>query len=455
MNKFLASILFLSMCLLVSCGDDSLIRESEGELHQYVYGVPDRYAGNIVGNFAPLGNLYIEQGQTVRFYAGYSNGEQIYIDETLQQYYGGHSWIIGDEDYNLNTFRHTFNSAGEVVGSLETVDLYGDTLRNEFHIYVNTPNSIELTYPYDGYNQASPELNQQQPLYWTIHGIDPWETALCQVFASYYRDSVWDKPIGYVDCNSYALLTGSLLDSVAYHENKNVAQDSSFTLYWAIILQTQIETGKRERDSSSIFHFSTRILSDSSTIRIPIVYDRYRDNALLQTQVHLITAKGDTLKTLVNESPSGTVTAKVEAQTGLKIFIEEMFRKEYAPESTTIDISPYTVLELDTVRLGDAIPPQIAPFAPTISIKDSIAFLVYDDGSGINPSKLKVVVNRDTVESDFHTPMLLFKAKCTLACNVKIIGEDYARNPLPQVYWYIENKSNTYTISGPFASEEP
>ena len=116
-----------------------------------------------------------------------------------------------------------------------------------------------------------------------------------------------------------------------------------------------------------------------------------------------------------------------------------------------VDIPANSVQTLDTIFLTDKVAPQISPFLDTISPADSIQYLVYDDGSGINASRLNVLVDGDTIPSDFRSPTLLFRFKCKFSCKVEILGEDNARNPLPQMHWFIENKSSYYTITGPYS----
>ena len=204
-------------------------------------------------------------------------------------------------------------------------------------------------------------------------------------------------------------------------------------------------------DTSEIFHFSTKIQNDSSTLKIPVAYSRFRSNAYLESNVYLISADGDTLEKHTSEERAYTVTTKVKAQSRLKILVKETLRKEYAAESIMVDIPANTVQMLDTIFLTDKITPQVAPFLDTISPADSIQYLVYDDGSGINEAKLFVLVDGDTISSNYRAPMLLFKTKCRLNCKVEILGEDNAHNPLPQEHWYIENKSSYYTITGPYS----
>ncbi len=451
MNRKTLIILASANLFLADCSDDHLASGSGNRLQQYVYAVPDGYAGDIVNNADPLGDLYLEQGQTIRFYAAYGIEKSIFTDEALQQYYGGCSWTIGKKHFNLTNFRYTFVVPGQVNGSLETVDLFGDTIHNDFRIHVNTPNGITLLFPYNGYNQADPSPSQQLPLRWSIQGRDPWETMTCQVFVSDSPDSVWSNYLGSVGCDDEIALTGSLLDLSDPELEKAVARDSSFTLYWGVKLVTQSESGRTYLDTSDIFHFSTKILNDSSTLKIPVSYSRYRSNAFLESTVYLISADGDTLEKHAANERSYTVTTKVKAQSRLKILVRESLRTEYSAESTTIDIPASTVQILDTLFLTDKVNPQVSSFLDTISPADSIQYLVYDDGSGINTSKLIVIVDGDTVPNNYRPPTLLFKAKCRLNCKVEIFGEDNARNPLPQVHWLIENKSSYYAITGPFS----
>lgn len=447
-----ANLFALTACalILLACGDH-LADEDTPVLQQYVFASTSMYSEDIPNYYDPIGDLYVEQGQSIRFYAGYSVGGKIHTDEALQQYYGGLLWKIGDDYYNLNSFRYTFDAPGEIEGSLETTDIFDDTLRNTFRIHVNTPSAIAIQYPYNGFNQADPTDDQELPLRWNVSGIDSWEAAQCLIYMSYDPDSVWDELLGQTDCFTEVLLRGSLIqdyDSVL--QQSLSPYDSSFTLYWGIKMLVKSESGRVYRDSTEIFHFSTKILNDTSTLKIPIVYDRYRDNAVLSTKVTLISAEGDTLQTLTNEQKSGTLSAKVKPQMGLTVVVQETLRHEYISETRTVDIPKNTVLTLDTVTLKDHTPPQAMASKATFDITDSVLFLVYDDGSGVNPSKLHVVEDLDTLESYYQVPYLHFRSTCRDSCKLQIVGEDYSHNSIPKIYWTIENKKSYFRVTGPF-----
>lgn len=455
MNKFLNIWLLATTFILIACGDEHLIDKDSNALTQYAFAGPDGYSTEISNRFAPLEEVYVEQGQTLRFYAGYSIGGLIYTDETLQAYYNGLLWKIGESTFNLNSFRYTFNETGIIDGSLETTDTYGDTLRSTFKIYVNTPNAISLEFPYNGYNQADPSEDQALPLRWNVSGIDPWETARCEVYLSYDPDSVWVSPLGAIDCNSEGSLMGSLVEDFDTVAQEAIdLYDSSFTLYWGTKMLVTSESGRQYRDSTEIFHFSTKILNETSTIKIPLFYDRYRDNSILQTVAYLIANNGDTLETLTGDRISNTLVAKVEPQLGLKILVKESYRKEYASESLIVDVPAYTVLTTDTIVLKDNVAPQIAAYHDTIGVAEDVEFLLFDDGSGINESRLSVIVDFDTIQPNYSNPVLSFHTRCFGRCKIEFLGEDNARNKFPDVHWYIENTSSYRVITGPFPNRE-
>ena len=453
-NKLLY-IPFLAVSIaLTACGDDHVINQDTPTLKQYVFAGPDGFNGDIANYYDPITEIYVEQGQTIKFFAGYSAGARIYTDETLQQNYNGLLWKIGESTYNLSSFRHTFSTPGVYEGSLETTDYFDDTLRTTFKVYVNTPNSIALEQPYNGYNQASPDDNQELLLQWSVSGIDPWETPRCLIYMAYDPESVWESPLGYTDCNSPVTLKGSLIQSFDAITREYIsAYDSSFTLYWGAKMFTKSQSGREYRDSTEIFHFSTQILDETSTLKIPLVYNRYRDNSILQTDIYLISKDGDTLQTLTNSLSSNTITAKVEPQVGLKVLLKETYRKEYASESLVVDIPAHTVLTTDTIVLKDQTPPQIAFISDQVLNSDSIAFYIYDDGSGLNVSKLTVTLDFDTLNFNYNNPTLTFYKNCFGTCRLSITGEDYSQNSLPEVYWTIQNVPGYRLISGPYPIE--
>lgn len=444
MIKFFAYIfvaILVATCSFTSCANDDI---NEHKLTQHVYATPENFNGSVSNYFEPLENLYVEVGQSIKFYAGYSIDNNIVTDDTYQSYYSELNWNIDGVNYNLNTFRYTFETPGTKYCSLNAIDNFGDTLHNDFTVYVNTPNSVAIDFPYNGYNQVKENSRTQLPLGISVSGIDSWEEPTCQIFVAGSPDSVWQNMIGESDCNTYSTLSG-------------VFQEKS-TFYWAVKLLTKSASGKLYRDSTEIFNFTTKISGDSSILEIPLVLYRYMSKGIVNTTVQIISANGNILKTLQNDKPKNVFTLTVMPQSNLQIIFKENLKKEYAPETLTIDIPKSSIIKVDTTYLKDNIAPQIAPVAKTFDVNDKIQFYIYDDGSGINSKKLKVLQNTDTLQSEYLEPTLSFNATCESKCKLQIIGEDYARNMLPKNYWLIEKKSfdsiQKFDVSGPYTNED-
>lgn len=456
MNRLWTALLYAIFLLLCSCGEDSLIESDDvHQLSQYVYVVPEKFTGSITNYYAPIEDLYVNQWQTVRFCSGYSIGKEISTSDSMGQYFESIQWNIGSDEFTLSKFRYTFEKAGAFQGSLKTTDLFGDTLHTVFNIYVNAPDAITLDFPYDGYNQADPQNENGLSLKWSITGIDPWEEAYCKIYLSYSADSVWDEPLGSVPCDNDIQILGPLTYDSLETNGKINLRDSSVTLYWAVKMTVENPDGKTRIYPSDIFHFSTKILDkDSSILKIPLYLINYLDTAKLNTVITLLNVDGDTLKVLHGTQKDSVLSTKVKAQTDLKVIVEEKNRLEYQGTSLSIDIAPNTVTWLDTLYLRDNMAPQLSPVSRQFAYDDAIQFYVQDNGSGLNLSKLQVIVGIDTLLYTFsNNSILSFYPHCGFLCNIEIIGEDYAHNPLPPFYWTLRNNVGYVAITGPYLKD--
>jgi hypothetical protein len=117
-------------------------------------------------------------------------------------------------------------------------------------------------------------------------------------------------------------------------------------------------------------------------------------------------------------------------------------------------VPAYTVLTTDTIVLKDNVAPQISSYHDTIGAAEDVEFLLFDDGSGINESRLSVIVDFDTIQPTYSNPVLSFHTRCFGRCKIEFLGEDNARNKVSDVHWYIENMSSYRVITGPFPNRE-
>ena len=337
----------------------------------------------------------------------------------------------------------------------------GDTLIDTLNIFVNTPLSIKSVAPVNGYNMASPEPDAEINLSWNIAGIDPWESSRCHVFASYDIEDVWETDLGEVKCIDDVKLVGPFVKTLLYNDIiAGKANDTTVTVYWGIKAYISTENGFSEKDSTDIFRFSTHyIKTDSSVLDIPIVYRGIRGNDI-HTSILVISAHGDTLEVLDSRIAMATLHTTVTAQSGIRIVAAEKRKTEYTSEEITINVQPGTHVTVDTITFVDQIQPQVAlrsgvtvsGTTDTSPIEgDSIVFYALDNGSGINPNRIAVTSDTDTLAHVYDEPFIKFRNTCKKTCKLRVSVEDYAHNVSPKLYWNISMEGSEPVFSGPFS----
>lgn len=438
--KFIAAIIIAF--LLTACGNDALLDSDRPFLSQKIYvnpsniGLPSDY----IYSFFAGDSIFLESDVTYKFSSAYFI-DGIYSSDNSNSI-KSLLWNIDGNYFNIGTVQYSFETTGQKKGYLESVDLLGDTARTEFNLFVNTPNKITLESPSDKYNQV--EVNSELSLKWNISGLDPWESANCTVYASEQEQSIWQNNLGTVDCTKNVTL------------NKfGDANKFSSTIFWAVIMEVNSVSGKIYYDTSSVFSFSTRPESSKySLLTIPISYGRTSSENPLETEIILEDAKGDTLQAIKNSKNYASHDIFVTPQSGLKIIAREKRQTEFKSEIQIIDVPKSSAVLVDTIRFVDNTPPQIAPQKTSFKHGENLTFTIYDNGSGINPSKISVISENDTLSHYFNSSTLTVSNHCSTKCKIYIVGEDYAQNQLPQNYWIIKNDLSTVNITGPFAMED-
>lgn len=448
MNKILLTLSLLVSILLCSCGDSHLAKEAS--LYKpFAVIVPEKYSGNLEA--IPIRKfVYSEQGQTVKLFLGVINEDNPYFGDQAMLYIKSVLWDIDGTKITQSNFKYTFETAGHKKVSLQTVDLWDDTVRQNFDFYINAPHDIAIDFPYNGYNQVNPANTESLPLRWTLSGIDEWEDADCEVYASNNPEEIWQNLIAHVDCSSEVSLGGTLLGSKIIH-----TKDSSFTFYWVVRATINSEYVSTTYDTTEIAKFSTKITDTLSTVKLSYTYDKYHSSEITHTQISFIAANGDTLSSVIKNFSNQTIVEKIRPQSGIKIVVKSLNRSDYAPESLMVDLPEGTVLNLDTIHLKDAVRPQIEVAGIVNKQNKLVQFNLYDDGAEIKENTLSVYVNDKKIEYAYITPSLQFTLPdCSKGCKVFISAQDYAENSLPPFYWTIRNVSTVYDIKGPFLQDE-
>ena len=444
------------------CGENSLASEDNiPMLVQHMFVISDRFSGQPYQYTSPTKTVYLDTNESVKFCAAYLINNSYMHSDTASNHYLNHSWIIEGEEYNISPLRFSFKTPGYRQGILQTIDLFLDTLRDTLNIFVNTPISLSLIAPANGYNQVKPDSDGEVQIRWDLKGLDPWEMHECNLYASFSENDVWTKNLGVVDCFENARFVGPFLrDSLRTFLQNYPERDTTETIYWGMTAKFFTADGFEEIDTTDIFHFSTLYLhEDSSVINIPIGYKDYQEGAIV-TQVIITDTKGDTVLVKNKQTIPSTVRAKIAPQTGLRIYAQELFLKEFQAEPVTVNTSPGALTTVDTIWFQDKVQPQVLPFA---SIQDNlepndaaisgdtISFYALDNGTGINKDKIIVSTEKDTLSFLYEEPFIKFRTPCLSTCKIRVQVEDYAHNTSPKHYWIFSSTGEHPTLKGPYS----
>ena len=157
MNRIFRHILLTSAAILAGCGDDALFEQEDvASVSQQIYVVPERFTGEpYTFGYQPR-PVYLDVDEVVKFWATYIVNNRFLHTDFYDDYIAEKSWDVEGEYFNINSFRYSFSEPGHKVVTLMSVDHFNDTIVEKMDIYVNTPISISISYPQDGYNMVDP-----------------------------------------------------------------------------------------------------------------------------------------------------------------------------------------------------------------------------------------------------------------------------------------------------------
>lgn len=451
-SAFYTAILLLAL-LLGSCGDDVRFSNSDsGTLTESIYVTPERFNGAVHIFYTTQKNIFLEINENVKFTAEYSLDGEILDADQATHYYQSVLWKINGEKFNIPTFRYVFREPGENICTLQTIDNFGDTLYDTVHVFINTPTHIALTSPRNQYNQVKAGFNDTITLKWDIQGLDPWETAVCTVYGSSAKWSVWNVPLGEADCSEPVDLIGNTNEEFL----NSISSNYSETYYWGVILKVSNEHGLNEIDTSDIFSFSTRILdTTASVLHIPIIY---HNMSVLDNPATIITItdiKGDTIAQDFNYFSNGYTSMRVKPQTGIKVHLEDLRHTEFKASDFTINIPEQTDVIADTVYFTDKVAPILWPISQERELSENFKFVLSDRGSGINPNKIQIYKNDlDEVKGSYNDTLLTIPSIRDSSYTLTIIVYDIAGNANTQVYWKVDTEGEMQFLTGPFSYKE-
>jgi len=449
-QKFVLPLLII-FSWFVSCSDSNISDSDIVHLTQKIYVVPEGFTGEPYNKTYSSEKFFIDIKERVRICVVYSiNGNPLSTNESIK-FYNTHKWYIEDNEINSHSVYYSFNKAGIYKIKFETIDHLGDTLISHADIYVGTPASISLQSPVDKYNLIDGENKNGIELSWNIYGIDSWENPTCFLYAHYDPDMVWGSSLGEMDCNIPVQLYGRLDYDIDSNNQVVDHKIDNATIYWGVQAYIKNEQGNIEKIRSKIFSFSTKIDNpDSAVVEIPVLckYSQYPNSSHLKGM--FISSTGDTLSIVHDSSGQTVIRQTLEAQSNIKFTICDTILKEYGCNSMTLNLAPRSKTITDTLFLLDKTKPSILPLKTKISTKSDLDFMMFDNGAGLNVSKIRALMDEDSLRPSIKGSTVSVPNTCKSACELTISGEDYASNKTPDIYWNIIVDKDTTLIKGPF-----
>lgn len=449
MNQFkhMNLLCLLIVMFLFACGDDSLIEVSDTpKIETHIFVVPESFSNDVFKYYSSKDTVEVDVNQKIKFIAALSvNGMLENIEASKAFDNVEMQWTIGQEKTSKVTVPYTYTKPSIHTIYLEAKDLFGDSTRDSVVVLVNTPASIALKSPYDKYNLVDPENEDGLELQWDANGIDEWEKASCTVYISYEKENVWNNSLGTIPCEQGATLAGPLI-------SPDDSKDYSYTFYWGVTMNTHSNIGTTEQVSSEIFSFTTTFPNKKkSKLIIPVLLKSHHNNTPSLLEINILNNIGNTIATLHgNGMDRETFEKKIDPQSNVKIVVCDMGTTEYGCDSVIVDALPQATTFLDTIKLFDRTRPGLAPLKTKISPTDSISFLALDNGSGIDQSSIKVLIDQKILDVNFEDDILTFPNTCKSSCEISIELEDFAGNKNANLFWKISTKKKSAIIEGPF-----
>ena len=469
MNKHFFVITLVGLFLLLAgCREDAQISRTDIQFLQQ--GIQVSFWNDeerFIRHTEMLDTLYINQGETVIFTSVYAlNGNTIPSDSAMNLY-AYHYWVLEGNSINATSFEHTFDSTGYYIGTLSTIDYTGDTLKDTIHIFVGTPLTISLVTPPPNAG-IEPLSNEYIELNWDISGLDPWEKSSCTVYAAVTEGVALSKNTHWLDildsvsvlsegdCKNGVRLKGPLISEKWLQTNGLNLKDTSLMVYWGVKATAYNDFGyvEQAKDASS---FSTLFLGrKNSIIHVNPVYEGLTPGTKISAKFILISALGDTIKTVSHNKANEPLNINALPQSGLHIYPYESKLTDYEAEPIVIDVPERTMIRLaDSIVFTDKIPPKTSPVKTSLSLTDSVRFYFMDNGSGINPTQKKfIIADFDTVNVIYESDILSFANPCRRECKIRIPIPDNAKNRNSDLFWKLEPGKDSLQITGPFVQTE-
>lgn len=211
-----------------------------------------------------------------------------------------------------------------------------------------------------------------------------------------------------------------------------------------------------EIDTSDIFSFSTKIAnSEKSILSIPIIYEKMSVFNQPETIITITNAKGDTIQEEFSYLKEDYINIYIPPQTGINVYFKNNVQTEFKANSFTINIPEKTNVIADTVFFIDKISPIVWPTILERTENNNFKFIVIDNGSGINPNKIRIYKNEtEEIEGVYNDTLLTIPNIRDSSYTLSIEAYDKAHNPSHSVYWKVHTQNKLQILTGPYSKKE-
>lgn len=435
---------------LFGCGDiPRFDSESVPEVKAYIHFIPESGYGTSALFFASVRSKTIEQGSSGNLVAELRIGGESISNDNASEFIRNFIWEFRGARTNASSVTQSFPDSGIFDAVLHTVDFFGDTLNDTMSFYVSAPLSIRASSPEEDF---SVDPFDSAGVLFTVEtsGINSWQDVRCTLYVSPQKDSIWQKPFSEVPCNGEFRIKGPIAAG-----DSNLFTDTSYSLHWALKALDTLSEMPFDRDSTAVMTLSTKLVgTELSDLTVPVRYRFLPSDKTPEGIVLLQDASGDTLAVeTYSKNPARVHFKGIEADRELTVTVLEKRLTEYTPVSKAVFLKKSTHTLLDTLLLGDTVPPIRIPAKAKVSRSDSIRFYLYDGGSGVSATSLSVILESDTLDYKVSGDVLSFPASCSKACRLSVSLRDFSGNAALPVHWKLSEDGDSLKIEGPFNPE--
>lgn len=290
-------------------------------------------------------------------------------------------WTIDGANFASEySFKKSIDIPGIHKIAFVFVDFFGDTLSDTLSVTVATPPIMDTEHFIPANKTQNIPADTAINFAWNI--IDP--------------DSLWELSSHFTLLNSEKeILVDTILHQGHYTYLKGLAPLQKYI--WSVTAYNEFDQKSNETLVSS---FYTNGINGESSISGTI--STSAELGQYNFKIFLLNQELDTLKTIKTAKlNTAEFDIKPLSQGPYKLIVSTDQESDFQSKTIQFNLKANEVLEMDSIILQDKIPPRIEPpwNRDTITISDTLHFIVADLGGDISPSKISVFFENDYIRN--------------------------------------------------------